>query len=111
MTHEHPEAAEYAAAAPELEALASQQIALTHSCQTRRPLQCWKYKAGADAFPKWVSEYLIVGSKAVEFSPPRDGDSFALDEGDWVVMYDYDADLVAVYTSVEFTEKFLTVAP
>jgi hypothetical protein len=111
VTHEHPEAVAYEAATPELLAAASRQVALTHSCQPRRPLQCWQYRGADEAFPKWVSEYLIVGSKSVEFSPPDGSDSFALDEDDWIVMYDYSADLVAVYSASEFSEKFLTVAP
>ena len=120
MTHDHPEALEYAAAAPELERVAAAvvapvagvYVAVTHFCQPRAPHRCWRFSKGAAAFPKWVSEYLIVqGDGTVEFQYPDNGANHVLDEGDWVVLFDKSVDAVVLYSGEEFASLFATVRP
>lgn len=120
MTHEHPEAAEYAAAAPELERVAAAvvapvagvDVAVTHFCQPRAPHRCWRFSKDSEAFPKWVSEYLIVQSSGrVEFQYPDNGNNHVLAEGDWVVLFDKSVDAVVLYDAKEFGELFETVTP
>jgi hypothetical protein len=113
----HPEAQQYEDAAPGLQrsaaaACAAEEIALTHFCKPRRGFRAWQYTKNATAFPKWVSEYLLVQPGGqVSFQYPDNGHDFTLEEGQWVVLFDHQADAVALYDASEFAEVFECVTP
>lgn len=120
MTPEHREAEEYAAVAKELERaamaivapVAGVDVAVTHFCLPRAPHHCWRFSKNSTAFPKWVSEYLIVqGDGTVNFQYPENGNDHKLAEGDWVVLFDKSVDAVVLYDAKEFDELFATVRP
>ncbi len=120
MTHDHPEAEQYAAAAQDLERAAAAivapvagvDVAVTHFCLPRAPHHCWRFSKHATAFPKWVSEYLVVqGNGTVSFQYPDNGNEHELLDGDWVVLFEKSTDAVVLYDAKEFDQLFATVRP
>lgn len=86
------------------------ETAVSHRCMPLDPFRCWQYDAGAKAIPTWVLEFLTVQPDGrVEFNAPDNGPSCFLDGGDWLVLFDTDPDLVAVFPPEQFAALFRCV--
>lgn len=86
------------------------ETAVSHVCMPIEPFRCWQYDARAKAIPLWVLEYLTIqGDGRVEFNAPDNGPSCILEGGDWVVLFDAEEQLVAVYTIGDFADLFRCV--
>jgi len=113
----HPEAEQYEDAAPALEraaaaAVATEAVALTHSCKPREGFRCWQFNKAWKALPRWISEWLLVQSDgSIEFQYPGDGETYRLKDGDWIVAFDVDSEAFGVYSAEEFKTAFECVKP
>lgn len=96
--------------ATELAPVSAVDTAVSYRCQPRAGHLCWQYDPTAQAIPLWVLEYVTGQTdKRLEFCDRNGSTGVIFEPGDWLVLFDHEEGLVAVYPAAEFEATFKCV--
>lgn len=71
--------------------------------------QAWQYDPLQKALPTWVAQWTNHMGPKVEFCDRNGSTGVYFEPGDWLVLFDEEAEAVAVYSPEEFAARFRCV--